>query len=130
MAIPERGLIPLLAYRDLQAIHDFLVEAFQLRPGGVEIVDGEAVHAEVYTDNGSTIWLHRHAPQHGLASPDGGDAVTAGIVLIVGDVDAHHQHAAAHGVKIDYAPMNQDYGVREYGARDPEGGRWYIATPT
>jgi uncharacterized glyoxalase superfamily protein PhnB len=39
------GVIPLLVYEDIEAAHDFLVEAFGFQPGGVERdPDGNVVH--------------------------------------------------------------------------------------
>ena len=125
----HQRLIPIHAYRDLEAIHDFLVDAFGFEPGGVERdADGDPVHAEVKVPDGSVVWLHRHAPNHGMAAPEQGSAVNAGVVLVVDDVEAHFRHAQESGAHIDYPPTDQDYGLREYGARDPEGGRWYIGS--
>ena len=130
MELKPPKVIPILAYRDLQAIHDFLVDAFGMQPGVVER-DGEGrpVHAEIYDAGGNTVWLHRHAPDTGLSSPADVPSSTGGVVVLVEDVDAHFQHAKSRGAQIDYEPMNQDYGFREYGARDPEGGRWYFSQP-
>ena len=42
------GVIPLLVYEDIEAAHDFLVEAFGSQPGGVERdPDGNVVHGEI-----------------------------------------------------------------------------------
>ena len=79
---------------------------------------------------GSTIWLHRVAEEHALASPQAVDMAGAGLVLFVSDVDAHFAHAQAAGAQIDQEPTDQPYGLREYGVRDPEGHRWWFATPT
>ena len=120
--------IAILAYADVQATHDFLVDAFALRPGGVYTDDDErAVHGEVYAANGSRIWLHGAATEHGLSSPRDLQSATGGVLVLVKDVDGHHRHARSVGAQIDYAPTDQPYGLREYGARDPEGGRWYFA---
>ena len=43
--------------------------------------------------------------------------------------DAHYEQARAAGAEIEYEPMDQPYGVREYGAIDPEGHRWAFVTP-
>lgn len=53
----------------------------------------------------------------------------AGLVVHVSDVDAHFAHARAAGARIYYQPTNQPYGQREYETRDPEGHRWWFATP-
>jgi MerR family transcriptional regulator, thiopeptide resistance regulator len=120
--------IPILAYRDLERAHDHLVDVFGLRPGGI-VRDGEgnAVHGEVFALNGSAIWLHRHAPEHGLASPADLELATGGVIVLVDDADEHHRRAVNAGALIDYPPVDQSYGLHEYAARDPEGGRWYFA---
>jgi uncharacterized glyoxalase superfamily protein PhnB len=125
-----RSIIALLAYHDPAAMHDFLVDAFQLGAGTVDRDgEGRAVHAEVHASDGSVLYLHRHAPEAGLVSPREAAASTGGVMVLVDDVDAHHRHAQQRGVRIEYPPTDQDYGFREYGARDPEGGRWYFAKP-
>ena len=121
--------IPLLAYADIPAAHDFLVGVFGLDLGGViRDAEGEAVHGEVRAGD-TTIWLHRVTPEHGLGSADEG-MPSSGLVIHVDDVDAHFAHARAAGARIDSRPVDQPYGQREYGARDLEGHLWWFATPT
>ncbi len=120
-------VIPLLVYHDIGAAHDFLVTAFGFEAGGVtRDGEGQAVHAEVRAGD-TTIWLHRVAPDHRLAAAD---MPSSGLVVHVDDVDAHFRHARSAGARIDAEPTDQPYGQREYGARDPEGHRWWFATPT
>lgn len=120
-------IIPLLTYRDLAAAHDFLVLAFGFTSGGVHRTpDGQAVHAEVRAGS-AAIWLHHVGS--GLDSPQSVDVSNAGIVVQVDDVDAHFQSARAAGARIDGDPVDQPYGQREYGARDPEGHRWWFSSP-
>ena len=47
----------------------------------------------------------------------------------VDDVDAHYERARSAGAHFDSAPSDQPYGQREYGARDPEGHRWWFMMP-
>lgn len=123
-------VIPLLVYRDIQAAHDFLVQAFGFEAGGVERApEGQPVHGEVRV-GGTVIWLHRVTAEHQLSSPQAVDMAGAGLVVHVSDVDSHFARARAAGARIDYEPTDQPYGQREYGARDPEGHRWWFATPT
>jgi uncharacterized glyoxalase superfamily protein PhnB len=129
-------LIPLLVYEDIVAAHDFLVGSFGFAPGRIDrSPDGEVVHGEVHSEAGP-IWLHRVTADHELASPatpqgqQGHQGHAAGgLVVHVADVDAHFEHARAAGARIDSEPRDQPYGQREYGARDPEGHRWWFATP-
>lgn len=123
-------VIPLLVYRDIQAAHDFLVEAFGFESGGVERgADGQAFHGEVRAGE-AIIWLHRVTEDHQLDSPLAMGKAGAGLVVHVSDVDAHYERARAAGALIESEPTDQDYGQREYGARDLEGHPWWFATPT
>ena len=123
------GINPLLVYDDLQAAHDFLVEAFGFTSGGVERADDQrVVHAEVRAGD-TTVWLHRAAAEHGLEPPRSQASATGGLGVRVDDVDAHYARARAAGASIDGEPQDMPYGLREYGARDPEGHRWWFSSP-
>lgn len=122
-------LIPLLVYEDIPAAHDFLVAAFGFGSGGVERnAEGQPIHAEVRA-GAHTIWLHRVTEQHDLGSPRTPGVAGSGLVVFVDDVDAHYQRARTAGARIDSEPQDMPYGQREYGARDPEGHRWWFAAP-
>jgi uncharacterized glyoxalase superfamily protein PhnB len=128
MATALQDIIPVVPYEDIRAAHDFLVDVVGFTSGGVvEDAEGRVVHGEVVAGT-RRIWLH--AASGGLTSPRAAGAATAGIVVHVADVDAHHAHARAKGATILREPTDEDYGQREYGLRDPEGHDWYIATPT
>ena len=120
-------VIPVLVYRDIRAAHDFLVATFGFDSGGVhETDDGTVIHAEVCL-GGRRIWLHETRPD--LLPPAESGVATGGLVVHVADVDAHFAHAKASGATILREPEDEDYGQREYGARDLEGHNWYFATP-
>jgi uncharacterized glyoxalase superfamily protein PhnB len=122
-------IIPVLTYRDLAAAHDFLVRAFGFVSGGVHrSPDGQPVHGEVRAGD-APIWLHRVTAEHHLDSPLAVDVANSGLMVYVDDVDAHCQRARSAGAHIDSEPVDQPYGQREYGARDPEGHRWWFASP-
>lgn len=122
-------IIPIVVCDDIAATHDFLVETFGFESGGIQR-DGEGhpVHGEVRGRN-AVIWLHAASPEHELASPRATEVASSGLVVHVDDVDAHFRHASSSGAVIDSQPTDQEYGQREYGARDPEGHRWWFATP-
>ncbi len=50
-------------------------------------------------------------------------------MIRVDDVDTHYAQARASGARIESEPQDMPYGQREYGARDPEGHRWWFAAP-
>jgi MerR family transcriptional regulator, thiopeptide resistance regulator len=121
--------ISILVYADLPAAFDYLVRVFGLGPGQVTRDEqGNAVHGELQAGDG-VVWLHPEQREFGLASPRTLGASTASVAVIVDDVDAHHRRAKAEGATIDYEPMDQAYGYREYGARDCEGGLWAFMKP-
>jgi uncharacterized glyoxalase superfamily protein PhnB len=122
-------VIPVIVCADIAATHDYLVDVFGFKPGGVQR-DGEGrpVHGEVRM-GASRIWLHAVSDASEMAAPEAGRPSTGGTVVYVDDVDAHHDRAQAAGARIDSRPTDQEYGQREYRVRDPEGHRWWFATP-
>jgi uncharacterized glyoxalase superfamily protein PhnB len=127
--LTQSGVIPILVYEDLEAGHDYLVDVFGFTSGGLHRDgDGTVVHAEVRHGE-AAIWLHRVTPEHQMASPKDAGVSHGGLSIVVPDVDAHYAHSVAAGARIDRAPTDQDYGLREYGARDPENHRWWFSTP-
>jgi uncharacterized glyoxalase superfamily protein PhnB len=123
------AVIPVLVYEDIQAAHDFLVGTFGFTSGGLHrLDDGTVVHAEVRNGD-AAIWLHAVTAEHEMASPREAAAAHGGVEVIVPDVDAHFARARAAGARIDREPTDQSYGLREYGARDPENHRWWFSSP-
>jgi uncharacterized glyoxalase superfamily protein PhnB len=122
-------VIPVLVYEDLEAAHDYLVGTFGFTSGGLHRDDdGNVVHAEVRNGD-AAIWLHQVTEEHQMASPRDATMSHGGLSVIVPDVDAHYAQSVAAGARIDREPTDQDYGLREYGARDPENHRWWFSTP-
>lgn len=121
--------IPTLVYADIERAHNFLVDVFGMEAGRMERDDsGTVVHAELTAGDG-VIWLHRVAPEFGLVSPQDLHADTAGMSIVVDDVDAHFRHAEQAGADIRYQPLDQPYGFREYSAYDCERRLWSFLTP-
>ena len=125
----KTAVIPVLVYADVEAAHDFLVGVFGFTSGGLHrLDDGTVVHAEVRHGD-AAIWLHPETAEHELASPRAAAVSHGGLSVVVPDVDAHHARAEAAGARIDSPPTDQDYGLREYGVRDPENHRWWFSSP-
>ena len=115
--------ISIVVYADLKGAFDYLSRVFGFTPGTVTYDNGTAVHAVLYAGDGE-VWLHPESRQFGLASPRSLGAGTATMAVLVDDVDQHHRHAEGEGCTIAYAPVDQPYGFREYGAIDLEGHLW------
>jgi MerR family transcriptional regulator, thiopeptide resistance regulator len=123
------SVIPILVYEDIEAAHDFLIRAFGFTSGGIfRADDGAVVHAEVRAGD-CPVWLHAATEEHQMASPRGARDSHGGLEVIVPDVDAHFARAKAAGARIEREPTDQDYGLREYGVRDPENHRWWFSSP-
>ena len=121
--------IAILVYGDIQGVHAWLVRVFGLGAGRPAYDDtGRCIHGEVHAGDGA-IWLHQVSPRFGLNSPRALGAATGTTVVMVDDVDAHHQHAAAQGAEDLYEPTDMPYGYREYSARDLEDGLWSFMKP-
>jgi DNA-binding transcriptional MerR regulator/uncharacterized glyoxalase superfamily protein PhnB len=121
--------LTLLVYRDLEKAHRYLVDVFGFGPGMLHRDEaGQVVHAEVHAGDG-VIWLHRESTEHRLASPSTSGTASHCMAIDVDDVDAHFRLTKAAGAAIEYEPTDMPYGVREYGARDSEGGLWSFMQP-
>ncbi|MET9968102.1 VOC family protein [Streptomyces sp. NPDC006356] len=123
------SVYPTLLYADAQAAIKQLTEAFGFTALVVyEGEDGSVGHAELAQGNGVVM----------LGSKGTGstfdkamkDAGTTGVYVVVADVDAHHRRAVEQGAEILMPPTDQDYGSRDYMARDLEGNVWSFGTYT
>jgi uncharacterized glyoxalase superfamily protein PhnB len=129
-------IIPMIAYEDAAAAIDFLTSAFGFseREGQRYVMeDGTIGHAELELD-GSIVMLA--TPNRDYQSPkrhrETCDAarrwldnpwVVDGVLVLVGDLDAHHARAEAAGAAVIRPPEEGPDG-RLYTAEDLEGHRW------
>jgi uncharacterized glyoxalase superfamily protein PhnB len=121
------SIYPTLLYADAKAAIKQLTEAFGFTELAVyEGEDGKVAHAELVQGNGAVM----------LGSKGTGsvfdtamkDAGITGVYVVVDDVDAHHRRAVEQGAEILMPPKDQDYGSRDYMARDLEGNVWSFGT--
>lgn len=128
-AADRTTVIPVLVYEDIEAAHDFLVDTFGFTSGGIHRTDdGTVVHAEVRAGD-SPLWLHRVTAEHTMTSPRDAAGSHGGLEVIVPDVDTHFAKVRASAARVDSEPSDQEYGLREYGVRDPEDHRWWFSSP-
>jgi uncharacterized glyoxalase superfamily protein PhnB len=124
-------VIPSLIYRDAHAAIDFLEAAFEFERHAVyEGDDGSVHHAELRYGSGMIMLgsATRERDEWPVRSPADAGATTGGIYVIVDDPDAHYARAKAAGAEILRELEDQDYGSRDYSARDPEGYVWSFGT--
>ena len=68
-------------------------------------------------------------PGEGYRNPKEQGGETIGLYVYVDDVDAHFERAQAAGATIHQPLTDEEYGERRYTAIDPEGHKWFFATP-
>ncbi|WP_228022490.1 VOC family protein [Streptomyces acidicola] len=117
---------PTLLYRDAQTAITQLTEAFGFAKGAVyEGEDGMVLHAELTYGDG--VVMLGSKGRGGVFDAAMGDG-PAGVYVTVEDPDAHVERARQAGVEILREPTDQDYGSRDYMARDAEGNVWTFGT--
>lgn len=108
------GTTGLLLYDDVDAAHDYIVEVLGLTTGQTwRSDDGITQYREVRAGS-QVIGLHP-ADGKDFRSPRSVNAVTGTTVISVADADAHYARTAAAGARIVCEPIDQPYGIREYG---------------
>jgi DNA-binding transcriptional MerR regulator len=123
-----RGTTGLLMYDDVDAAHDYIIRVFGLTSGGVwKSADGVTEFREVRAGD-QVIGLHP-AGGKGFRSPRSLEAVTGVTAISVEDTDAHYARSVAAGARIVCEPVDQSYGIREYGAADSEDQIWFFQSP-
>jgi uncharacterized glyoxalase superfamily protein PhnB len=123
--MPSQGptISPSLRYRDPAAALDFLERAFGFeRVADHRDDDGGVVHAEIRYGNGLVMIGTSRDDAYGPHAGQGWAYV------VVDDPDAHFARAKEAGVEILRELEDQDYGSRDYSARDPEGNVWSFGT--
>lgn len=120
------GAFPIVPYPDPRAAITWLEQAFGARATAVypPEPDQPLHHAEVRVGDGIVML-------NDAARDDGSPFALPGPVLVyvvVDDPDALHDRAAAAGAEIVRGLTDQDYGSREFAARDPGGNVWSFGT--
>jgi len=117
------SVYPTLTYNDARGAIRSLTQAFRFSEVAVHPgPDGTIAHAQLGWRNG-LIMLSSRSKEPSLF--DVGPACT---YLAVDDPDGHHDRAVAAGADIVMGLTDQDYGSREYAARDSEGNLWCFGT--
>jgi uncharacterized glyoxalase superfamily protein PhnB len=121
------SIYPTVLYTDAKAGIRQLTEALGFTELSLyEGEDGSVLHAELVQGNGAVMVGSRGTGSRYDEAMKG--AGQTGVYVVVDDVDAHHRNAVEHGVEILMPPTDQDYGSRDYMARDVEGNIWSFGT--
>jgi uncharacterized glyoxalase superfamily protein PhnB len=124
----DPNIFPAFRYRDADAAIDWLKDVFGFEKAVHRDDAGVVMHAELRLGAG-IIMLGQHRPEgwFGPSEPDP-QASTIGIYVVVEDVDALYARVKAAGAELIRDLVDQDYGSREFSARDLEGNRWSFGT--
>ncbi|WP_432157628.1 MULTISPECIES: VOC family protein [unclassified Streptomyces] len=121
------SVYPTVLYRDARAAVRQLTEAFGFTELAVyEGEDGRVAHAELAQGNGAVMIGSKGTGSRFDEAMKG--TGPTGVYVVVDDVDAHHRRAVRHGAEVLMEPTDQDYGSRDYMARDLEGNVWSFGT--
>jgi uncharacterized glyoxalase superfamily protein PhnB len=119
------SVIPSLRYKDAPRAIKFLEDAFGFK--AAMVVDGEngtIAHAELtYGPDGMVMLGSDRDDAYGS-----GHAGQGWMYVVIDDADAHYAQAKAAGAEIVRELEDQDYGSRDYSARDFEGNQWSFGT--
>jgi uncharacterized glyoxalase superfamily protein PhnB len=122
MDYAPQAIYPVLRYRDARAAIDFLCEAFGfVRHAVYESSDGTVEHAQL-AHGGGMVMLSTETDDDPRGW--GSHAGNGWNYVVVPDPDAHYGRAKAAGATIIRELEDQEYGSRDYSARDPEGNIW------
>jgi uncharacterized glyoxalase superfamily protein PhnB len=116
-SIPSATVIPVLIYPDVREAVAWLTSAF----GFAERVQiGEDHRSQMRVGDGAVII----GDVRGERRPPRPGEHTHSVMVRVEDVDAHCEHARAHGARIVMEPTEYEYGERQYHAEDLAGHQW------
>jgi uncharacterized glyoxalase superfamily protein PhnB len=120
-----QSIYPVLKYDDARAAIQFLERAFGFETHSVHDGDnGGIAHGELRLGDEFVM----------VSSANEGDerfnqgVGKCSLYVVVDDPDALHARAGEAGAAIERELTDQDYGSREFTARDPEGNLWSFGT--
>jgi uncharacterized glyoxalase superfamily protein PhnB len=116
-SIPASPVIPVLIYPEVREAVDFLEGAFGFHE---RVRIGENHRSQLAVGEGAVIVGD---VRHERRPPRPGE-VTHSVMVRVQDVDAHCEHARAHGARIVAEPTDFEFGERQYTAEDQAGHQW------
>ena len=120
------NIFPAVRYKDGHAAIDWLVRAFGFEKQAVyDAPDGTLAHAQLRFGPGV---FGLSSTEAGRAPDNPWSTVRQGIYVSVKEVDALHDRAKAAGADIAMPLTDQEYGSRDFSARDREGHLWGFGT--
>ncbi|MHA7262227.1 VOC family protein [Arthrobacter sp. TMN-37] len=121
-------IMPSLRYDDVGGALVWLRDVFGLREHlRWSSDDGVVQHAQMRIDSGFVELARATTDQ---PSPRTLGRTSSALVVLVDDVDRHHQRARAAGADIVAPLADKAWGLRQYTVEDLEGHRWEFSQQT
>jgi uncharacterized glyoxalase superfamily protein PhnB len=117
-------LYPILKYEDAHAAIEFLEKTFGFERLQVYEGDNGVAHAELKF-NDEVVMLGSVSEGDPRFSQGAG---RTSVYVVIDDPDSLYARARDAGAEIMMEPTDQDYGSRDFAARDPEGNLWSFGT--
>jgi uncharacterized glyoxalase superfamily protein PhnB len=124
-SVPTETVLPHIYYRDADAAARWLADAFGFEEVYRMPEDDGRIHIANLRLGAANIMVRYERDRQ--LSPLSAGGNTQSMMVIVSDVDAHHDRAANAGAQVTAAPRDMAYGVREYSVQDLEGHSWTFA---
>lgn len=121
-------IFPIIRYRDGDAAIPWLLDAFGITEKVVERGDDGALQHVELRCGGDVFILSEFSDSPRDWESVAGEPGCTAIYVAIEDVDAMHARAVAAGARIARPLQDQEYGSREFTARDLEGNSWSFGT--
>ncbi len=121
-------VIPCIYYNDIQAAHDWLINAFGFEVHATMMdEEGKLVHSELKMGDGMVMLRIANEDSRRMSPKDLSSCITQSLFIYVDDIDAHCTHARNAGAEIIMEPTDKLYGDRVYACNDLENHLWKFA---
>jgi uncharacterized glyoxalase superfamily protein PhnB len=122
------AIYPTFRYRDAETMIGWLERAFGFQVDAKYGEGGKVNHAELSLGGAMIMLSDVRDDTYGAMVGAPGDPGGKSTYIAVSDVDAIYVSAKAAGARILEAPVDRDYGSRDFICADPQGNVWCFGT--
>jgi len=125
---PLPQIYPAFRYRQALKMMDWLCAAFGFSVRAKYLAGEDLAHGELALGNSIVMLAQARDDEHARRVGDPGSGGGKSIYVAVADVETAFERAKSAGATILQAPVDRDYGSREFSCADPEGNVWSFGT--